>query len=101
MYKNLEEFGYSRNEFLQNVKEGIVMVRFIKKNNSIRDMICTLNFNKIPKDKHPKNTNNRDFREKDNIPVFDLENLEWRSINISSIVYACPICMSQKIFMTV
>jgi WYL_2, Sm-like SH3 beta-barrel fold len=88
MYENLDEFGYSKEQFLLDLREGVVMVRFIKKDDSIRDMVCTLNFGKIPDDKHPKGTDKRTVHDPDNVPVFDVEKGEWRSVGISSIVYA-------------
>ncbi len=42
-------------ETLYKAKEGTV--RFRKKDGNARTMKCTLDFNKIPKQHHPKNVN--------------------------------------------
>ncbi len=65
---------------------------FVKADNTVRDMKCTLNWDFIPSDKHPKAaTNNtavdgivresKSRRESDphSLRVFDLELMEWRS----------------------
>lgn len=72
-------------EFLERIKaEDEVTVKFRKKNNEERIMRCTLNFGKIPKEKHPKDVNLAKIlklidRHKI-IHVYDLDKNDWRSV---------------------
>jgi len=67
-----------------------VLVVFKKQDNTVRKMICTLNFSKIPKEKHPKNVNLKKIFElmskKKILHVFDLEKNDWRSIPIDRVL---------------
>jgi hypothetical protein len=68
-----------------------VTVTFVKADNTVRDMKCTLNWDFIPADKLPKGSTNgsiddivresKSRREPDphSLRVFDLELQEWRS----------------------
>jgi len=60
------------------------VIKFRKKDGSLRIMNCTLNFKMIPKDKRPKEINVpkiiKQVRKDKILRVFDLDNLEWRSI---------------------
>ena len=69
-----------------------ITVTFVKADNTVRDMKCTLNWDFIPSDKHPKAATNstavdgivresKSRREPDphSLRVFDLELMEWRS----------------------
>lgn len=71
------------------IKEPYVNLKFIKKDGSVRYMKCTLNFSKIPKDKHPKGVNVANIlklmQSKGIIHVFDLEKEEWRSVPFDSV----------------
>ena len=72
-------------DFLQKVRdEKQVVVRFIKKDGSLRTMICTLDFNKIPEDHRPKDVNLAKIlklMERSKIlHVFDVEKQAWRSV---------------------
>lgn len=71
------------------VSNDIVTVKFIKKDGTERIMKATLNFKRIPKDKHPK-----DFslvkvlklvRTSGIIHIFDLDKNEWRSIPFNNV----------------
>ena len=72
------------------LQNGAITVSFIKADGSVRDMNCTLDWQKIPTDKHPKGDStpvdgivreSRQRREPDehSLRVFDLEKQEWRS----------------------
>lgn len=72
-------------EIKQILKENICYVTFTKKDGTKRDMKCTLNSERIPTEKQPKNTEKVKKQSKDVIPVFDLDKNEWRSFNIDSV----------------
>ena len=72
-------------EFLETIKaEDEVTVKFRKKNNEERTMRCTLNFGKIPREKHPKDVNLAKILKLIDqhkiIHVFDLDKNDWRSV---------------------
>lgn len=58
-----------------------VTITFVKADGASRTMRCTLNWDHIPKEKHPKGL--RESRASDQEPstlaVFDLDQSEWRS----------------------
>lgn len=57
-----------------------VQVTFRKADNSLRVMECTLDFERIPEDKHPTTTRKGLYKvDRDLYHVFDLEKNEWRS----------------------
>jgi hypothetical protein len=64
-----------------------ITVTFTKKDGTERKMLCTRNFDLIPKAKHPKTdvTTVKTPSTTDAIQAFDLEINEWRSFNASSI----------------
>lgn len=75
-------------ELFKKIKDGdVVELQFVKKDGSHRLMKCTLNFKKIPKEKHPKNFKIEDILmkfKKNLITVFDLEKQDWRNIDIDT-----------------
>jgi hypothetical protein len=66
-------------------------VSFVKADGSVRDMNCTLNWELIPADKHPKGpstgsvdgivreSKQRKEPDEHSLRVFDVEKQEWRS----------------------
>lgn len=60
-----------------------VSIEFIKKDGSIRTMICTLDGFKIPDEQRPKNVGKEENN--DVCAVFDIEKQEWRSFRYDSI----------------
>lgn len=72
-------------EWLKNVlKQSTVMVQFVKKDGTIRDMICTLDETLIPpvyKDEEAKVINWSDEAQR----VYDVEAGDWRSFRWDSI----------------
>ena len=78
--------------FKQMKKEDSFNIRFIKKDGRKREMTCTLNFDKIPKESLPKTNKStkeivKDLKQTGRINVYDLENKGWRTIYIDSIFY--------------
>lgn len=72
-------------DFLKLIKnEKEVSVQFIKKDGSTRVMKCTLDFDRIPKDKKPKGIDLPKILTKIQsskiLSVFDLEKQDWRSV---------------------
>ena len=57
---------------------------FTKKDGSERELKCTLHEDAIPADKKPKGTS-KVVRSTEALPVFDLENKEWRSFRWDSL----------------
>ena len=72
---------------LYNIKEG--KVKFVKKDGTIRIMLCTLDFKRIPKEKHPKKVdipNILKLMQKSGIiHVYDLEKKDWRSVPFATV----------------
>lgn len=84
-----------------------ITVTFVKADGTVRDMNCTLNWDFIPTDKHPKGNSSqsvdglvresRQRREPDvhSVRVFDVDKLEWRSFRfdrlqkISAVLQFC------------
>ena len=59
-------------------------VTFVKSDGTVRDMRCTLNWNTIPGEHHPKpidlsESKQRKTPSEDSLRVFDLDINEWRS----------------------
>ena len=64
------------------LKTETVRLTFRKKDDTIREMVCTLNESKLPK--REQNTESR-AENITSMPVFDLEKNEWRSFRFDSI----------------
>jgi hypothetical protein len=63
---------------------GPVTFQFLKKDNTMRMVIGTLNDSIIPEEFHPKKQSITDFSETPkSLRFFDLEKKEWRSISYS------------------
>lgn len=72
-------------EFWEKIRsEDEVLIKFIKKDGSVRVMNCTLNFDKIPKADRPKNVDVPKIlklvKRAKIIHVYDLEKRGWRSV---------------------
>jgi hypothetical protein len=78
-------------DFLKKIRsEKQVTIRFIKKDNSVRMMKCTLQFDLIPKPKRPKKIDLPailNLIKQDILHVFDLEKKEWRSVPFDRVEY--------------
>lgn len=72
-----------RDWLTNTLKNEVITVSFIKKDGTERNMQCTLNENKIPKESHPKGVSRS--KSTDSISVFDLEKKEWRSFRWDSV----------------
>lgn len=70
-------------DLMQLLKEGVVTVKFTKKDGSLRTMRCTLNNKQIPSSKHPKGTGKAPGP--GILPVYDVEKNDWRSFRLDSV----------------
>lgn len=78
----------TKDELIKLLKEKVVTVKFKKKDESIRRMICTLSEEYLPETEELVEGQEKK-KKKDNpntIPVWDLEKLSWRSFRIDSVV---------------
>jgi hypothetical protein len=77
-------------DFWQRIyDEKVATVKFVKKDGTIRIMKFTLDFARIPRDKHPKKVDlvqiMKRMNEKGIIHVFDLEKQNWRSVPFETV----------------
>ena len=78
----------TKDELTKLLKERVVTVKFKKKDDSIRKMICTLSEEYLP-EPEPQAEGEVKKVKKDNantLPVWDLEKLAWRSFRVDSVV---------------
>jgi len=84
----------TKEELVESLKQGEVVVTFKKKDGSERVMKCTKSFSIIPEDKHPKGEGNAEVKLDENgnpivsdlITVWDIENEGWRSFDYKSLL---------------
>jgi hypothetical protein len=78
----------SKEDLIKLLKSKVVTIKFRKKDDSIRKMVCTLSEDYLPepedivegKEKKTKKEN------PNTLPVWDLEKLAWRSFRVDSVV---------------
>ena len=77
----------TKDSFLKEMGNGIIIFEFIKKSTGdVRKMIGTRNFNVIPKEHYPKNSEKYHPTTNNNIvTVFDVENDGWRSFDVTTL----------------
>jgi hypothetical protein len=78
----------TKEELIKLLKERVVTVKFKKKDDSIRKMVCTLSEEYLP-EPEPLTEGEVKKTKKDNantIPVWDLEKLAWRSFRVDTVV---------------
>ena len=80
---NINEI-YSYKTMKGELNEGICEVTFTKKNGEERVMPCTLNFEHIPEENHPKG-NGAQHNSQDTIAVWCMDKEAWRSFRIDSV----------------
>ena len=78
----------TKEDLIKLLKEKVVTIKFKKKDDSVRKMVCTLSEDYLPE---PENiTDNPEKKKKkenpNTLPVWDLEKLAWRSFRIDSVV---------------
>lgn len=92
MDKTFDETWYStasddERELFRNWLRGVlktetVRLTFRKKDDTIREMVCTLNESKLPKREQGKESRAENIN---SMPVFDLEKNEWRAFRFDSV----------------
>lgn len=78
----------TKEDLVKLLKERVVTVKFKKKDDSIRKMVCTLSEEYLP-EPEPLVEGEVKRTKKDNpntLPVWDLEKLAWRSFRVDSVV---------------
>lgn len=78
----------SKEDLIKLLKERVVTVKFKKKDDSIRKMVCTLSEEYLPETETlVEGEVKRTKKENPNtLPVWDLEKLAWRSFRVDSVV---------------
>lgn len=78
----------SKEDLIKLLKEKVVTVKFKKKDESIRKMVCTLSEDYLPEPEEAiENPEKKKKKENPNtLPVWDLEKLAWRSFRVDSVV---------------
>lgn len=70
------------------LQKDVITITFIKADGTLREMPCTLDWDKIPQDKHPgqppvdgivKESKQKKQPDEHSLRVFDVEKQEWRS----------------------
>ena len=71
-----------------------ITITFVKADGTLRDMLCTLDWERIPQDKHPgqppvdgivKESKQRKEPDPHTLRVFDLDKQEWRSFKLDRV----------------
>jgi len=78
----------TKEELIKLLKNKVVTIKFKKKDDSIRKMICTLSEDYLPEPGEIIEGEEKKIK-KDNpntLPVWDLEKLAWRSFRVDSVV---------------
>jgi hypothetical protein len=78
----------TKDELIKLLKERVVTVKFKKKDDSVRKMICTLSEDYLPEPEEViEGQEKKKKKENPNtLPVWDLEKLAWRSFRVDSVV---------------
>lgn len=77
-------FSPNKDFILQSLREGVVTVKFTKKDGTERDMKCTLQESYISP--YEKKTDREKVASDSNISVWDIENQGWRSFRVDSVI---------------
>lgn len=76
----------NKDEFKKLLKEKVLTVKFKKKDDTIRKMVCTLSEEYLPENKEEQEKKKIKTENPNVIPVWDLEKLGWRSFRVDSVV---------------
>ena len=78
----------TKDELVNLLKEKVVTIKFKKKDDSIRRMVCTLSEDYLPEPEEVVEGQEKKTKKENpnTIPVWDLEKLGWRSFRVDSIV---------------
>ena len=81
--ENIQEI-YSYKVLKEELNKGICEVTFTKKNGEERVMPCTLVFDHIPEEYHPKGTGSQ-HNSQESIAVWCMDKEAWRSFRVDSV----------------
>ena len=81
--ENIQEI-YSYKVLKEELNKGICEVTFTKKNGEERVMPCTLVFDHIPEEHHPKGTGSQ-HNSQETIAVWCMDKEAWRSFRVDSV----------------
>jgi hypothetical protein len=78
----------SKEDLVKILKEKVVTIKFRKKDDSIRKMVCTLSEDYLPEPKEVIEGKEKKIKKENpsTLPVWDLEKLAWRSFRVDSVV---------------
>lgn len=78
----------TKDELVKLLKEKVVTIKFKKKDDTIRRMVCTLSEEYLPEVEKPIEAQEKKKKKENSntIPVWDLEKLGWRSFRVDSVV---------------
>ena len=76
---------YSYKVMKEELNQGICEVTFTKKNGDERVMPCTLVFDHIPEEHHPKGTGKGQHNSQETIAVWCMDKEAWRSFRVDSV----------------
>jgi hypothetical protein len=79
---NEEEQGMFRDWLVGLLRTGNVTVTFQKKDGEMRDMLCTLREELLPKVEQGRKTDRQNIN---SLPVFDVNKNEWRAFRYDSV----------------
>ena len=78
----------TKEELIKLLKDKVVTIKFKKKDDTVRKMICTLSEDYLP-EREDKGEIKEAKTKKENpntLPVWDLEKSAWRSFRVDSVV---------------
>lgn len=78
----------SKEDLVKLLKQKVVTIKFKKKDDTLRKMVCTLSEDYLPEPEPlAEGEVKRTKKENPNtLPVWDLEKLAWRSFRVDSVV---------------
>jgi hypothetical protein len=78
----------TKEELIKLLKSKVVTVKFRKKDDSIRKMVCTLSEDYLPEPEEVTEGKEKKTKKENpnTLPVWDLEKLAWRSFRVDSVV---------------
>jgi len=78
----------TKEELIKLLKQRVVTIKFKKKDDTIRKMVCTLSEDYLPEPEEViEGQEKKSKKENPNtLPVWDLEKLAWRSFRVDSVV---------------
>lgn len=81
----MDEESFSANNFLkEKLRENVVQVQFVKRDESVRKMRCTLRGDMLPEQDTSKTSQKK--RNDESLAVWDLEKEAWRSFRYDSVI---------------